>query len=171
MVSSDHSGWSYAGDRGKRVNGADAVFRDIPNGVPGLASRLPIVFSEGVAKGRISACDFVRLVSTRPAEIFGLAPRKGSLMPGADADLVVWDPARRVTITNALMQQAIDYTPYEGLEVTGWPVATVLRGVVAMEGGVVSAQPGSGRYLAVGAYGLIAPRGVLANGFDASVHA
>ena len=171
VVSSDHSGWSYAGDRGKRVNGADAVFRDIPNGVPGLASRLPIVFSEGVAKGRISASDFVRLVSTRPAEIFGLAPRKGSLMPGADADLVMWDPARRVTITNALMQQAIDYTPYEGLEVTGWPVATVLRGVVAMEGGVVSAQPGSGRYLAVGAYGLIAPRGVLANGFDASVHA
>ena len=171
VVSSDHSGWSYEGDRGKRVNGADAVFRDIPNGVPGLASRLPIVFSEGVAKGRISACDFVRLVSTRPAEIFGLAPRKGSLMPGADADLVVWDPARRVTITNALMQQAIDYTPYEGLEVTGWPVTTVLRGVVAMEGGVVSAQPGSGRYLAVGAYGLIAPREVLANGFDASVHA
>ena len=166
VVSSDHSGWSYGGDRGKRINGEDAPFRDIPNGVPGLAARLPIVFSEGVAKGRITASDFVRLVSTRPAEIFGLHPQKGSLMPGADADLVLWDPARRVTITQALMQQTIDYTPYEGLEVTGWPVATILRGEIAMQDGQVLAQPGSGRYLPVGPYDLIRPRGHHANGFD-----
>jgi dihydropyrimidinase len=166
VVSSDHSGWSYGGDRGKRINGEDAPFRDIPNGVPGLAARLPIVFSEGVAKGRIGASDFVRLVSTRPAEIFGLHPRKGSIMPGADADLVLWDPERRVTITQALMQQAIDYTPYEGLEVTGWPVATLLRGQVAMQDGRVQAQPGSGQYLPVGPYDRIRPRGVHANGFD-----
>ena len=88
-------------------------------------------------------------------------------MPGADADLVVWDPEKRVTITNGLMQHAIDYTPYEGLEVTGWPVVTVLRGVVAMEDGRVQAEPGLGRYLPVAAYELIAPRGVLANGFEA----
>ena len=168
VVSSDHSGWSYDTPRGKRVNGSDASFRDIPNGVPGLAARLPIVFSEGVAKGRISASDFVRLTSTQPARLFGLHPRKGSVMPGADADLVLWDPARRVTLTNALMQHAIDYTPYEGLEVMGWPVATILRGTVAMQDGVVRAAPGLGRYLPVAAYDMIRPRGVLANGFDPS---
>ena len=165
VVSSDHSGWCFDGERGKRANGSDANFRDIPNGVPGLASRMAIVWSEGVGRGRITPSDFVRLTSTRPAEVFGLHPRKGSVMPGADADLVVWDPARRVTITNALMQHAIDYTPYEGMEVTGWPVATVLRGEVAMEEGRVQAAPGLGKYLPVAAYDLIKPRGVLANGF------
>jgi dihydropyrimidinase len=167
VVSSDHSGWSYEGPRGKRVNGSDAVFRDIPNGVPGLASRMAILWTEGVGGGHITPSDFVRLTSTRPAQIFGLHPKKGSLMPGADADLVLWDPAKRMVITNPLMQQAIDYTPYEGMAVTGWPVATVLRGVVAMRDGVVQAEPGLGRYLPVGAYPLIAPRGVLANGFGA----
>ncbi len=168
VVSSDHSGWSYGGTRGKQVNGADANFRDVPNGVPGLASRLPILFSEGVAAGRITASDFVRLTATQPARLFGLHPKKGSVMPGADADLVLWDPARRITLTNALMQHAIDYTPYEGLAVTGWPVATVRRGEVVMQDGRVQAEPGSGRYLPVGPYPMIAPRGVLANGFDPS---
>ena len=166
VISSDHSGWSYEGTRGKRVNGEGAPFRDIPNGIPGLAARLSIVFSEGVVRGNITACDFVRLTSTRPAELFGLHPRKGSLMPGADADLVLWDPARRVTITNALMQHAIDYTPYEGLEVTGWPVATVRRGEVAMQEGRVQAEPGSGKYLPVPSYDLACPRGMLANQFN-----
>ncbi|MBC7799228.1 MAG: dihydropyrimidinase [Gemmatimonadaceae bacterium] len=166
VVSSDHSGWSYGGTRGKHVSGTDANFRDIPNGVPGLAARLPILFSEGVAAGRISAPDFVRLTSTQPARTFGLHPQKGSLMPGADADIVLWDPARRTTLTNALMQHAIDYTPYEGLEVTGWPVATLRRGEVVMQDDVVAAAPGSGRYLPVGPYDLIRPRGVLANSFS-----
>ncbi len=168
VVSSDHSGWSYDGPRGKRVSSSDANFRDIPNGVPGLASRLPILWSEGVATGRITPSDFVRLTATQPARLFGLHPRKGSVMPGADADLVLWDPTRRTTITNALLQHAIDYTPYEGLAVTGWPVATVRRGEVAMQNGRVEAQPGSGRYLPVDPYNMIAPRGVLANGFNPS---
>jgi len=168
VVSSDHSGWSYGGERGKRVNGGEANFRDIPNGVPGLASRLPILWSEGVAAGRITPSDFVRLTATQPARLFGLHPKKGSVMPGADADLVLWDPDKRTTITNGLMQHAIDYTPYEGLEVTGWPVATLRRGEVAMQDGRVHAEPGSGRYLPVGLYPMIAPRGVLANGFDAA---
>ena len=168
VVSSDHSGWCFEGARGKRVNGTDASFRDIPNGVPGLAARLPILWSEGVARGRISPSDFVRLVATQPARLFGLHPRKGSVMPGADADLVLWDPAKRVTVTNALMQHAIDYTPYEGLEVTGWPVATILRGTVVMRDGVVGAAPGLGRFLPVAAYDLLRPRGVQANGFDPS---
>ena len=87
---------------------------------------------------------------------------------GADADLVLWDPSRRVTLTNALMQHAIDYTPYEGLAVTGWPVATVRRGEVVMRDGSVTARPGTGRYLPVPPYAMIQPRGVLADGFDAA---
>ena len=149
------------------MNGADASFRDIPNGVPGIGSRLPILFSEGVSTGRISPSDFVRLSAYNPARLFGLTG-KGRIAPGADADLVLWDPTRRVTISNALLHHRIDYTPYEGLEVTGWPVMTLLRGQVAMRDGVVQAEPGSGRFLARGPYDVIRPRGVLAHGFDAA---
>ncbi len=168
VVSSDHSGWCYDSPRGKRMNGAEANFRDIPNGVPGLAARLPIMFSEGVSKGRIDVTEFVRLTATNPAKLFGLYPRKGSIAVGADADLVLWDATKRVTLTNALMQQAIDYTPFEGMEVTGWPVATVRRGEVAMRDGRVQAEPGSGQFLPRGPYPAAQPRGVLADGFDAS---
>ena len=89
-------------------------------------------------------------------------------MPGADADIVLWDPERRVTITQALMQHNVDYTPYEGTEVTGWPTATIRRGSVVMRDGIVQAAPGSGRYIAVPPYDMIRPRGVLPDGFDAS---
>lgn len=166
VISSDHCGYSYGGEAGKARAGRNAPFRDIPNGIPGLAARLPIVFSEGVAKGRITASEFVALTATNPARLFGLAPRKGTIAVGADADLVLWDPARRVTLTNALMRHAIDYTPYEGLEVTGWPVATIRRGEVVMEEGRVQAEPGSGRFLPRGPYALTRGRGVFANGFD-----
>ncbi len=165
VVSSDHSGWSFGGTRGKAVNGTDANFRDIPNGVPGLGTRLPLLFSAGVAAGRITPSDFVRLTATQPARLFGLMG-KGSLMPGADADVVLWNPERRVTITNAALQQAIDYTPYEGTTVTGWPTATLRRGEIVMQDGRVQAPPGSGRYLAVPPYPMIRPRGVVPDGFD-----
>ena len=170
VVSSDHSGWSYGGTRGKQSAGADAPFTRIPNGVPGLAARLPILWSEGVAAGRITPSDFVRLMATEPAALFGLHA-KGRIAPGADADLVLWDPDRRTRMTNVLQQHIIDYTPYEGLEVTGWPVATLRRGEVVMRDGMVSAPPGSGRYLPVGAYNMIRPRGVLPDGFDAAAFA
>jgi len=165
VISSDHCGFSYDGTRGKAQNGREAPFRDIPNGIPGIAARLPIVFSEGVSKGRIGLEEFVKLTSTNPARIMGLYPRKGTIQPGADADLVLWDPAKRVTITNTLMQHAIDYTPYEGLEVTGWPAMTIRRGEVVMREGKVQAEPGGGRYLARGPYDLVRPRGVTPDGF------
>ncbi len=171
VVSSDHSGWSFDGTRGKKVNGAEANFRDIPNGVPGLAARLPILFSEGVAAGRIDLNTFVRITATNPAKLFGLYPRKGSIAPGFDADLVLWDPAKKTVLNNAMMQHAIDYTPYDGLEVTGWPVATLRRGEVVMRDGKVHAEPGSGQFLARGPYDMIRPRGILPDGFDASAFA
>jgi dihydropyrimidinase len=168
VVSSDHSGSSYEGEGGKRIHGNNAPFPDIPNGVPGLAARLPLVFSEGVSKGRIDLNTYVRLIATNPAKLFGLYPRKGTIAPGSDADLVLWDPGKRVAITNALMQHTIDYTPYEGLEVTGWPVATVKGGRVAMRDGKVQAEPGTGQFLPRGPYEMIKPTGVLPDGFDAS---
>lgn len=168
VVSSDHSGFGYNSPVGKRLHGDNAPFNDIPNGVPGLGSRLPIVFSEGVAKGRIDPCEFVRLTASNPARLFGLYPRKGTIAPGADADLVVWDATKRVTITNELLQHVIDYTPYEGLEVTGWPVATVRRGEIVMRDGKVQAEPGSGQFLARAPYEMIRPTGRVPDGFDAS---
>lgn len=168
VISSDHSGWSYDTPVGKRVRGVDAAFKDIPNGVPGLGSRLPILFSEGVSKRRIDACAFVRLTATNPARLFGLYPRKGTIAPGADADLVLWDANKNVTITNSLMQHIIDYTPYEGLQVIGWPVCTIRRGEVVMKDGIVQAEPGSGQFLARGPYDLIRPTGNVPFGFDAS---
>ena len=170
VVSSDHSGWGYMSPVGKRVRGTNAPFSDIPNGVPGLASRLPILFSEGVGKGHIDPCQFVRLTAANPARLFGLYPRKGSIAPGADADLVLWDAKKQVTITNDILQHVIDYTPYEGMSVTGWPVATILRGQVAMRDGKVQAEPGSGQFLARGPYDLIKPTGRLPFGFDASAY-
>lgn len=168
VVSSDHCAFTYEGDKGKAQNGRDAVFRDIPNGIPGLAARLPILFSEGVVKGRITLDDFVRLTATNPARLMGLAPRKGSISIGADADLVLWDPKAKRTITNAMMQHAVDYTPYEGMEVTGWPMMTIRRGEVVMRDGVVQAEPGTAQYLPRAPYEMVKPRGILANGFDAA---
>ena len=167
VVSSDHCAFSYEGDRGKGSAGRDASFEKIPNGIPGFAARMPLVFSEGVSKGRISIEQFVALTSTNPARIMGLYPRKGAIQPGSDADIVLWDPKKTVTLTNALMQHAIDYTPYEGKEVTGWPVATIRRGEVVMRDGKVQAQPGTGQFLPRGPYDLIKPRGVTPNGFGA----
>ncbi len=161
VVSSDHCGFSFGGTRGKRPGGQDAPFDAVPNGIPGLQARLPLMFSEGVAKGRITPEHFVRLVAANPARMMGLWPRKGSLQVGADADCVLWDPKAERVLTNAAAQHAIDYTPYEGRAVTGWPVMVLRRGEVAMEGDVVTAAPGSGAWLPRGPYGLIQPRGGL----------
>lgn len=142
-------------------------FNAIPNGAPGIETRMPVLFSEGVSKGRISLQDFVRLTAANPARLFGLAG-KGSLAPGADADLVLWDPDAERTIANAALHHAIDYTPWEGFRVRGWPVTTIRRGEVAVRDGEVLAQPGSGRFLPRGPYPFIAPSGRVPDGFDAA---
>ena len=167
VISSDHSAYFASGpENSKDMNGGDAPFPAIPNGIPGIGARMQLVFSEGVAKGRIDLETFARLTATNPAKIFGLSPRKGAIAPGADADLVLWDPEARDRITQATQQHAVDYTPYEGIEVTGAPVATYLRGQLAMRDGQVLAEPGQGRFLARDPYELARPRGRHANDFD-----
>ncbi|ONG56640.1 dihydropyrimidinase [Pseudoroseomonas deserti] len=165
-VTSDHAPTRYAGPDGKLAFGADAPFTKVPNGVPGLAARLPILFSEGVAKGRIDLQTFVAITATNPAKLFGLAPRKGTIAVGADADIAIWDPAKQVTITNELMLHDNDHTPYEGMQVTGWPEITLVRGVPVVEHGKVVAEEGHGQFLARGPYDFIAPRGVFPTPFN-----
>lgn len=170
VVSSDDSAFNTTGHHAKDQNGPDASFRDIPNGVPGVGARMPLLFSEGVVKGRIDLPTFVGLSATNPARLFGLGGRKGAIQPGADADIVLWDPAKKQTITNALLQHGVDYTPYEGREVTGWPVMTLRRGEIVMKDGEMVAAEGSGAFLARGSYELAKPLGRLANGFDAAAY-
>ena len=107
------------------------------------------------------------VVAGADAQSFQIFLRNGDRLTGT----VLAEDASQVTLTNAMMQSVMDYTPYEGTEVTGWPVATVLRGQVAMRDGVVQAVPGQGRFLARGPYEMIRPRGVLPDGFDASAFA
>ena len=141
QVSSDHAPFRYEGQK----TGGCGDFTRIPNGLPGIETRLPILFTEGVCAGRISPERFVELVATGPARIFGLAESKGRVEPGADADLIVVDPEREVTITADLLHSAVDYSPYEGMALRGFPTWTLSRGEVVVEEGRLLAERGRGR--------------------------
>ena len=112
-------------------------FDKVANGVPGLEVRLPLLFSEGVGRGRISLNRFVDVAATAAAKLYGLYPRKGTIAVGADADIAIWDPEKKVKISQEMLHDNMDYTPYEGREVTGWPVITLSRGQVVWRGGRV----------------------------------
>jgi dihydropyrimidinase len=107
-----------------------------------------LIYNYGVWPGKISLNRWVQVCSTNPAKIFGLYPQKGSLLPGADADVVVFDPNRRVKITQTLLHEQVDYTPYEGFELIGYPVMTLSHGKVIAENGNFLGMRGAGRYLA-----------------------
>jgi dihydropyrimidinase len=147
ILSSDHAPFRYNDPKGKMIRGDKTPFNWVPNGIPGVETRLPILFSEGVKKGRISLQRFVELTATNPAKMYGLYPRKGTLAIGADADIVIYDPDRKVTITNSLLHHNVDYTPYEGLEVTGWPETVLSRGDVVVNRGEFVAAEGRGQFL------------------------
>lgn len=147
IVSSDHAPFRYNDPKGKMIKGDETPFNWVPNGVPGIETRMPILYSEGVAKGRISLQRFVELTATNPAKMYGLYPRKGTLAIGADADVVIYDPERRVTITNAMLHHNVDYTPYEGLDVTGWPETVLSRGDIVVDRGEFIGGKGRGHFL------------------------
>ena len=148
VFSSDHAPFRYDDPKGKKVPKAASSFACIPNGIPGLETRLPLLFSAGVSEGRIDLCQFVALTATNAAKMYGLYPRKGSIAIGADADLVIWDPQRDVTIANAALHHNVDYTPFEGMRVRGWPVTTISRGEVVWSDGIFDAARGRGQFLA-----------------------
>ena len=122
-------------------------FPDVPNGVPGIEDRLSLIWQAGVRSGRFDVCRFVDLVATRPARLFGLYPGKGAIVPGADADIVVWDPSQVRTINADSHHMRTDYNLYEGTEVVGGVTHVVSRGDVIVEHGELSADAGRGRYL------------------------
>lgn len=143
LFSSDHCAFDFADQ--KSLGHHD--FSRIPNGIAGIEERAAVLWTLGVGAGRLSENDFVRLVSTGPARVYGLHPRKGSLLPGADADVVLWDPTATTTVAAANRHGALDHTPYEGMTLTGTSMAVYLRGSEAFREGSVLAPPGSGRHL------------------------
>jgi dihydropyrimidinase len=145
LVSSDHAPYRFD-ETGKFHAGPDANFKQIANGMPGIEMRLPLLFSEGVNKGRITLNQFVALSSTNAAMIYGMHPAKGTIAIGSDADIAIWD-AGEVRIAGE-MHDAMDYNPFEGFEVTGWPVTVLNRGNRIVDGGKLCARPGDGRFVA-----------------------
>ncbi len=165
IVSSDHAPSTLGAD-GKQFAGVDAPFTQIPNGLPGVETRLPYLFSEGVQRGRITVQDFVALTASNPARLFGLAPRKGSIAVGADADIAIWDPHLQRTVRAADLHSGADYTPFEGMVLTGWPVTVLARGRTVVLDGRNLAQAGWGHFLPRPAYPEIAPLGRFTTPFD-----
>ena len=147
VFSSDHCPFRYDDPAGKLNPKGRTSFRWVPNGIPGVGARLPILFSEGVSKGRIDLNRFVALSATNHAKTYGLYPKKGTIAVGSDADIAIWDPERTLTLTHDLMKDGADYTPYEGIEVKGWPVLTMVRGKTVMRDGELLGEKGFGAYL------------------------
>jgi len=149
MFSSDHAPYRFD-ESGKLPKGEATTFKDMANGLPGLEVRMPLLFSEGVMTGRMTIERFVALTATNHARTYGLHPRKGTIAVGADADIGIWNPERRVTLSTAMLHDNVGYTPYEGRVVQGWPEIVVSRGRVVVENGVLDAERGSGRFLVRG---------------------
>lgn len=157
IMATDHCPFFYDGTRpieyegemiaipGKELGQDD--FTKIPNGLPGVGDRLPVFWTKAVVSGRITPNDFVAQSSTNPARIFGMYPRKGSLMPGADADIVIWDPDKNVTYGVAHAQHRTDYNLYEGWELQGMPVQVFLRGNLIVDHGEWRGKRGMGKFV------------------------
>lgn len=146
LFSSDHCPFRYDDERGKINPRGRTSFRHIPNGIPGVETRMPILFSEGVMKGRIDLPRFVSLTATNHARTYGLYPQKGTIAIGSDADLAIWDPKEKRTIRHADLHDGADYSPYEGIDVEGWPTTVILGGRVMIEDGVLKGKKGDGAY-------------------------
>src|SRR4026209_1762498 len=125
-------------------------FSKIPNGAPGIETRMSLVYDGGVRTGRLSLNRFVELTSTSPAKIFGLFPRKGTIAPGSDADIVIFDPEKKITLSVKTLHMKVDYNPYEGRTVKGSPAFVISGGEVIIDGDRFVGRKGSGRFLSRG---------------------
>ena len=174
VVATDHCAFTT---KQKRFGVGD--FTKIPNGTGGLEDRMPMLWTHGVNTGRITMNEFVAVTSTNIAKILNCYPKKGAVLVGADADLVVWDPKKSKTITAGAQQSSIDYNVFEGKKVKGLPRYTLTRGVVAVNDGRVETREGHGEFVARQPNGsvnrartkwqdLTAPRPVSRSGIPAS---
>jgi dihydropyrimidinase len=142
LVATDHCPFMLT----QKARGRDDFSR-IPGGAPGIETRLVLLYSHGVRTGRLTPERWVEVCCTAPARRFGLAPRKGTLQVGADADVVIFDPQRRATLSHKTLHQNVDYCPYEGWEVQGYPVTVLSRGAVVVREGTFVGSEGWGRFL------------------------
>nr|WP_255604021.1 amidohydrolase family protein [Oscillochloris sp. ZM17-4] len=157
VISTDHCPFWFAGGVDGRPAGKELgreSFAKIPNGCPGIEERMMVLYTHGVRAGRISLNRWVELTSTNPAKLFGCYPQKGLVAPGADADLVIWDPEAKHTIRAATNHQATDYSLYEGWEVTGAPRTVLSRGRVLVDAGAWRGEAGAGQFVHRRQFGL-----------------
>lgn len=157
VVSTDHCPFFYNGTKpidyegkkvaipGKELGKGD--FSKIPNGLPGVGDRLPLLWTYAVNTGKISANEFVAVNSTNPAKIFGMYPQKGTILPGSDADIVIWDPNKEITYGVEVAQHRTDYNLYEGWRLKGYPEKVFLRGKLIVEGKTWHGEKGQGRFV------------------------
>ena len=146
VFSSDHAPYRYD-ETGKFNAGPNPTFKKIANGVPGIETRMPLLYSEGVRKGRLSLNQFVALTSTNAAKIYGLHPRKGTIAIGSDADIAIWDPNWERVISTAILHDNMDYTPYDGMVITGWPRTVINQGRLVVYNETLQVERGSGSFL------------------------
>lgn len=158
VVATDHCPFFFDGTKpieyegeevaipGKELGAGD--FTKIPNGLPGVGDRMPILWSYGVGKGRLTPNQFVTLTSTNPAKIFGLYPKKGALQVGSDADIVIWDPGKMMTYGVAVAHHRTDYNLFEGWEIQGYPEKVFLRGNLIVDGEQWLGRAGMGEFVA-----------------------
>jgi dihydropyrimidinase len=143
VVSTDHCAFNWQGQKTMGIED----FSKIPNGAPGIENRLQLLHHFGVREGRLSLNRMVELVATNPAKLFGLYPRKGTIAVGSDADLVVFDPDRALTISAKTHHSRVDYNLYEGIEVTGTPETVLVRGTPVVHKLQLKVRPGFGEFV------------------------
>jgi dihydropyrimidinase len=142
LVATDHCPFCM---KEKRLGEGD--FSKIPNGAPGIETRVSLLYDGGVRTGRISVNRWVEIISTAPAKVFGMFPRKGTIAPGSDADIVVFDPEKKVTLGHETLHMNCDYNPYEGREVVGYTETVLSRGALVVKDGKFCGTPGSGQFV------------------------
>jgi dihydropyrimidinase len=157
VVSTDHSPWNFDG---QKSIGRDS-FALIPNGGPGIENRLHMLYHFGVSAGRLTLNRFVELVATNPAKLFGLYPRKGTIAPGSDADIVVWNPQRSLTISAATVHSKVDYNLFEGTEVQGAPEWVFAKGQCLIADGAFVGDEARGEFVKRARFGQRLERGGL----------
>lgn len=143
VVATDHCPFDFT----TKIKLGKDNFTKCPNGAPGIETRVPLIFSEGVMKKRIDIQKFVDVISTKPAKLFGLYPKKGEIAIGSDADLVIIDPNKKVVISNDMLHQNVDHTPFEGMTVQGYPILTMLRGKVIVKNNSFIGEKGYGKFI------------------------
>ncbi len=148
-VATDHCSFNY---KGQKDMGRDN-FAKIPNGIPSIGDRFNLLYTYGVGKGRLSLTRFVDVACTAPAKLFGMYPKKGSIVVGGDADLVLFDPEAKGVVSVKTSQHNVDYSAYEGMKLKGMPVAVMLRGKFAVRNGKYVGEQGPGRFIARGPSG------------------